>query len=686
MVLTLFIALVMALSIVLIASQPELRWRANIIQAKLAGDLPDLELVWLLKMLRPGSPIYLESLASTGNPYAAISNPLTSQEDVTAGSQTFQTLCSSCHGGDGHAAGKSLFDADFLHGGSDWAIFRNTADGIEGVGMPAYDIPENTIWQIIAYIRREASADTNSDESARDNFKSLNSVTSERILSAIDDPGNWLSYSGTLDGQRFSNLDEITRENISTLKLAWVYQGRAHDHDVESTPIVVDGIMFTTEPPGTVLALDAETGRVLWRYDRRLPADLRICCGPVNRGVAIANSSVFVGTLDAHVAALEMTTGKVIWDVEMAPHADGYSKTAAPIVVNENVIVGIAGGEYGIRGFVDAYDVSTGERKWRFNTIPSPDEFGSESWPNDSWKTGGGPTWMTGTYDIDSNLTYWGIGNPGPDFNNEERKGDNLYTNSVVALDADSGDLRWHFQFTPDDVHDYDANSVPVIGELSIEGTPTKVVMIATKNGFFYVLNAETGKFISALEVTHQTWATGIDKDGRPIRDPAAAPTAKGTRVHPGAGGGPNWWPPSFDPNTHQFYVPVSESGSIYYSSEQSFEPGELYLGGSTTYIPDYEYYTVLRAIDPEKNEKLWEFRGPTERETIRTGGTFATASGLVFWGDSDFLFALDTGSGKLLWKANVGGQIVAGPMTYAIDDKQYVAVSAGRGLFVFAL
>jgi len=333
----------------------------------------------------------------------------------------------------------------------------------------------------------------------------LESITFDRILNRPKEPSNWLSYSGTLDGQRFSELDQIRKDNIAELKLAWVYQGRAHNYAVESTPIVVNGIMITTEPPGSVLALDAETGRILWRYDRKLPSDLRICCGSVNRCVAVANYSVFVGTLDAHVVALDIRSGKEIWDTETAPHSEGYSKTAAPLVVGQNVIVGVAGGEYGIRGFVDAYDIDTGQRTWRFNTIPAPGEIGIETWPDESWRTGGGPTWMTGTYDASTNLTYWGVGNPGPDFNDSDRKGDNLYTNSIVALDADSGALRWHFQFTPIDVHDYDANSVPVVATLPMGGKPTKVVMIATKNGFFYVLDANTGQFISALEVTDQT-------------------------------------------------------------------------------------------------------------------------------------------------------------------------------------
>lgn len=676
----------LGLAVSLVAFQPETRWRAKVVQLKLSGDLPSVEFPWLLKMLIPGSPIYLEGLASTGSPYAAIRNPQDSKDDTLAGGQLFQSHCSSCHSDDAHGSSLSLFDGVFASGDSDWAVFRNTVDGIEGTGMPAMNLPEKSIWQTIAYMRQRSTLQADSNDYEASDFQMLEPVTFDRIMNRPEEPNNWLSYSGTLDGQRFSRLHNITRDNIAELKLAWVYQGGSHDHDVESTPIVVDGIMITTEPPGTVLALNAETGRVLWRYNRKLPSDLRICCGPVNRGVAIANSSVFVGTLDAHLVALDIRSGKVIWDAETAPHSDGYSNTAAPLVVKDSVIVGVAGGEYGIRGFVDAYDISTGERKWRFNTIPAEGDDGSETWSGDSWMIGGGPTWMTGTFDIDSNLTYWGVGNPGPDFNNANRKGDNLYTNSIVALDADSGALRWYFQFTPEDVHDFDANSIPIVAELPIAGKRTKVIMIATKNGFFYVLDAITGRFISALEVARQTWALEIDKNGRPIRDPAATPSPEGTRVHPGAAGGPNWFPPSFNPVLNLFYVPVAETGAVYFSSDQSFKSGESYIGGSTSQIPGYPQYTVLRAIDPIKNERLWEFRGASERVSLRTGGTFATTAGLVFWGDSNFLIALDSSSGQELWRANVGGQIVAAPITYSVSGKQYVAVSAGRGLFVFGL
>jgi alcohol dehydrogenase (cytochrome c) len=665
---------------------PDARWRAQVVGHKLSGDLADVELIWLLRMMMPGSPIYLGELASNPNPFAVIKNPHGSAADATRGAELYQKHCVSCHTEYHENVSISLFDGTFTRGDSDWAIFRNTIDGVDGTAMSPSDLGEKAVWQIITHIRLRSAVSDGITPAAASILESIEPITFDRILDREAQPENWLSYSGSVDGSRYSTLDQINKRNVSGLKLAWVYQGSAHNNDVESTPLVADGAMFTTEPPGSVVALNAENGRLLWRHERKLPGDLRLCCGPVNRGAAVGGSHVFFGTLDAHLVALDIATGKVKWDVETARHADGYSNTAAPLVIGNKVVVGIAGGEYGIRGFVDAYDMNTGDRLWRFITIPAPGEPGSDSWAGDSWKTGGGPTWMTGSYDAETNLIFWGIGNPGPDFNDVYRRGDNLYTNSVVALDADTGQLQWHFQFTPADVHDYDANSVPVIADVLIDGQLTKVLMMATKNGFYYLLDARTGEFLSAMEISRQTWALGLDDDGRPIRNPDAAPKPNGTNVYPGATGGANWWPPAFNPIANLLYVPVLESPAVFFSDDREFKQGDLFLGGSTTKAPSERHYTVLRAIDPLEPKLIWEHENTTEETNARTGGTFATASGLVFWGDANLLMALDGETGKQLWSANVGGRILSAPMTYAVNGTQYVAVSAGRGLFVFSL
>ena len=664
---------------------PDARWRAQVIAHKLTGELPDIELVWLLRRIMPGSPIYLAKLASNPNPYAVIRNPHRSAEDADAGAELYQQHCVSCHTEYHENVAISLFDGTFTSGDSDWAIFRNTTDGIDGTAMPPLDLGEKSVWQIVTHIRRRSRDSAGVIPASASILESIAPITFERILDRETHPENWLSYSGPVDGSRYTSLNQINKSNVSGLKLAWVYQGSAHNHEVESTPLVVDGVMFTTEPPGSVVALNAENGRVLWRHDRKLPGDLRLCCGSINRGPAVGGSHVFFGTLDAHLVALDIGTGKVKWDVETARHSDGYSNTAAPIVIKDSVVVGVAGGEFGIRGFIDAYDIDTGIRLWRFNTIPAPGEPGSDSWAGDSWKTGGGPTWMTGSYDADTNLTFWGVGNPGPDFDNADRSGDNLYTNSVVALDADSGELQWHFQFTPADVHDYDANSVPVIADVLVEGQPTKVLMMATKNGFYYLLDARTGRFLKAMEITRQTWALALDGDGRPIRNTDAAPRQAGTTVYPGASGGANWWPPAFDPTANRLYIPVLESPAVFFSTEQEFSKGGLYMGGSSTKLPGVRHHSVLRAIDPIEAILIWEYEHPTE--FLNTpNGTLATASGLVFWSNANLLLALDGESGELLWSANLGGRVKAAPMTYAVNGRQFVAVSAGRGLFVFSL
>ena len=371
-------------------------------------------------------------------------------------------------------------------------------------------------------------------------------VSSQRLLDAAREPEQWLTYSGNYNGQRFSPLDQITRDNVSRLALQWVFQtGVRGDH--ETTPLVVDGVMYITTPQNHAYALDLRTGRPLWHYERTLPKDLSICCGPQNRGFAALGDKVFLATLDAHLVALDSKTGNIIWDVGTAEADQGYSFTLAPLAVKDKIIVGVAGGEYGVRGFIDAYDAATGKRAWRFYTIPGPGEPGSETWQGESWKTGGAPAWVTGSYDPALNLIYWGTGNPGPQMYGGNRAGDNLYSDSLVALDADTGKLKWHYQFTPHDVHDWDATQVPVLIDTTIGGKPRKLVVTANRNGFFYVLDRTNGKFILAKPYTQVTWAKEIGADGRPVVLPNSEPTAEGNRVCPGGIGGTNWMSPMGD-------------------------------------------------------------------------------------------------------------------------------------------
>lgn len=504
-------------------------------------------------------------------------------------------------------------------------------------------------------------------------------VPYERLVSAAKDPANWLTYSGTFDAQRYSRLNQINRTNVSRLEVAWMYQLRT-SHKVETTPLVIDGIMYITEPPSDVTALDLKTGRPVWRYQRS-NQPVAVCCGQVNRGVAALGDQLFLGTIDSHLVALDMKTGRVRWDVPVADPKLAYSITLAPLALKDKVVVGVAGAEYGVRGFLDAYYASTGERAWRFWTVPGPGEEGNETWAGDSWKTGGATTWMTGSFDPESNLLYWGTGNPGPDFIGDERAGDNLYSDSVVALDADTGKRKWHFQFVPHDVNDMDANQIPMLLDASFRGAPRKLLLFANRNGFYYVLDRLTGEFLHARQFAKQNWALRIDEKGRPAANPKTAPNNDGALVYPDDDGAANWHSPSYSPQTGLYYQNVRERGAVYFRNEAKFEPGRFFLGAARRPIPDEPGYGALRAWDALTGEKRWEF----PLHTPPWSGILSTAGGLVFSGtmEGDF-FALDSATGKLLWRMQTGGAIWAAPISYEYAGVQHVAIAAGSTIIVF--
>src|SRR5271169_5878162 len=354
-------------------------------------------------------------------------------------------------------------------------------------------------------------------------------VTPQRLLDSAKEPQNWLMYSGDYSGHRFTTLDQINTTNANALVPKWAYQTMAGGK-FETTPLVVDGILYATGQDDRAFALDAKTGRPIWQYQRALPADIRPCCGRVNRGLAILGDKVYLGTLDTHVIALDAKTGNVVWDVVAVDYKQGYSFTLSPLAVKNLVIVGVSGGEYGIRGFIDAYDAATGERKWRFYTVPGPGEPGHNTWEGDSWKIGGAPAWITGSYDPTTNTTYWTTGNPSPSNRGEGRAGDNLYSNSLVALDPDTGKLKWYYQFTKHDEHDYDATQVPIM----VDQGDKHLIVQANRNGFFYVLDRETGKLISANSYAQQNWSDAKDASGSPVARKGSSPTPEGNRVCPG--------------------------------------------------------------------------------------------------------------------------------------------------------
>jgi alcohol dehydrogenase (cytochrome c) len=508
-------------------------------------------------------------------------------------------------------------------------------------------------------------------------------VTYQRLLNAEKDPANWLMYSGRYSGWRHSELNQITAANASKLKVKWVYQ-MPTTHMVETTPLVADGVMYFTEPPSNVVAVDVETGKQFWRYRRATPQKVNVCCGQVNRGVALLDDRVFVGTVDAHLVSLDARTGAVLWDVKVADYTHGYSVTVAPLIVKDMVIAGIAGGEYGIRGFLDAYDAKTGKLRWRFWTIPGPGEKGNETWSGDSWKTGGGSTWVTGSFDPEQNLIIWGVGNPSPDWNGDKRLGDNLYSDSAIAVDADTGKLKWYFQHVPHDVHDWDSVQVPVLVDDEWQGQRRKLVYWAHRNSFYYVMDRESGKFLLGKEFAKQTWARGLDANGRPIRLPGIDPSPEGTYVWPGVQGSTNWYSPSYSPRTKYFYLTAWENRSVYRKGDQEYTPGNRYIGSVPMIdLPDDPGRGFIRALNPKTGDRVWEYK----LQTKPWAGVLSTAGDVVFGGsDEGSFFALDARTGKELWRQNTGGIIRANPISFLSKGKQVVAIAAGSSIFTYEL
>jgi alcohol dehydrogenase (cytochrome c) len=520
-------------------------------------------------------------------------------------------------------------------------------------------------------------------------------VTFDRILNANKEPQNWITYSGTEMSQRHSLLSQITPANVKNLELQWVFQAHSLEK-FEATPLVVDGVMYTVQAPNDVVALDAATGRVFWVYEYPPSPEALVCCGRVNRGLAILNDTLFMGTIDGHLIALDAKTGRAIWNVTVAKAGGGYSLMHAPLIVKDKVIVGTAGGEFGIRGFLAAYDARTGKEAWKFNTIPGPGEPGHDTWAGDSWQHGGASVWVTGSYDPQLNLTYWGIGNPGPDWNSDNREGANLYSDSVVALDADTGKLKWYFQFSPHDDFDYDSVQVPVLADMEWKGKLRRVMLWANRNGFYYVLDRTTGEFLQGKPFAKVTWTTGLDDSGHPVRIATANPSREGTLVYPGVQGATNWFSPSYSPHTGFFYIDTWENyGSIFNKLPAEYLEGRRYTAGSPrSPVPsltgaqvlnrtEAEGYGVVRAFDPKTGERKWEFK----MADVSMSGILTTTTDLLFAGGREgYFWALDARTGAELWRASVGGEVASGPMTYSVSGRQYVAISAGNSLFTFAL
>ena len=515
----------------------------------------------------------------------------------------------------------------------------------------------------------------------------LTPVTAQDHLDGLKNPSRWLTYSGDYTGRRHSPLTQVTPANVSRLAAQWAFQAEnmVAGRGFEGTPLMVDGVLYITGNNNTAWAIDVRTGAQIWRHRRTLPSGLTYgSANASNRGFAVLGDLLYMGTLDAHLLALDRRTGRVVWDTTVEDFKVGYAITQAPLIVGDKVIIGIAGGDIPTRGFIDAYDPKTGKRVWRFYTIPGLGEPGSETWSDPVvLPRGGGATWQIGSYDPALNLLYWGVGNPNPDYYGGDRKGDNLYTASLVALDADTGKLRWHFQFTPHDLHDWDSNHVPVLADLTIDGRARKVVMVANRNGFFYTLDRETGEFLVGKVYTGTQWARELTKDGKPIVLTNGLATDPKPTCVPDYRGGTNFNPPSYDPAAQLFFVMARETCAIYSPRKEEPVPGRSFMSGGMEKLPSPDF-SALRAIDPKTGAIKWEHKFSQSS----LAGVMSTASGLVFTGDQDGYFnAFDSRGGKLLWRYRTGSPIHgAAATTYMLDGRQYVLIPSGMTITAFAL
>lgn len=532
------------------------------------------------------------------------------------------------------------------------------------------------------------------------------------LVSPVSD--NWPSYNGDYSGRRYSALKEVDTGTVSQLRLAWVFHPGNTDR-LEATPVVVRGVMYVTAA-NDAFALDARTGRTLWHYARPISSGLLDdAAAHKTRGVAAWKNSVYMETDDAHLLCLDARSGGLRWDVQYAEKEKHYGATSVPLVVKDEVIVGTSGGDSGVRGFVAAFDAETGKKLWQLWTIPGPGEFGSSSWPGDSYLHGGATTWMPGTYDPELNTIYWTTSNAAPDFADETRPGDDLYTASVLAIDPDTGKLKWYFQFTPHDLYDYDANETPVLVDLPDDAASTDamtsraehdqrsesraaerpcvspacgvrhLLVQGNRNGFFYVLDRSNGHFLHATAFAQKlNWAKAIDASGRPVLS-GLVPTAKGTLICPGIDGATNWYSPSYNPETGLFYLLVKESCSVYFSHFTPFKKGETYYGTGTKLAPDEHAQKILLALSIPDGKVVWRY--PQVGRADSWAGTLTTAGGLVFFGnDTGFLEAVDARTGRSLWHFNTSQIMRASPMTYALNGMQYVAIAAASDVFVFSL
>lgn len=664
-----------------------LRWRFQAVAVVAEGKIPDLSLLDAIRMAAPGSGYWLEDLAERGSAYATIKNPFISDADLRAGSETFKNDCAGCHAADAHGGtGPALVNRQLTRGDSDWALLRTIRNGVPGTSMPAHDWDYRRIWQTITYIRSQDASQTREEDATPALTANIN-VTPEELKAATEPGKDWLVYGGSYSGTRHSSLKQIDRGTVANLAPRWVHQFKKVGERIQMTPIVRDGVMYVTHA-ASVMALDARDGSPIWQFNRPPPADALSCCGVVNRGVAILGDRIFVGTVDATLVALSARTGKKIWETSVdSDYQRGVSITSAPLAFGNLVLTGVGGGDYPNRGFIVAVDADTGKQRWRFDVVPDPGKPGHETWPGDSWQHGGGGTWLTGSYDAKNDVVLWGTGNPAPNHNAINRKGDNLYTDSVVALRGATGELLWYFQFTPNDDHDWDSVQTPIIVDRPQSPQPHELLW-ANRNAFFYALNRDDGKFLRGAPFVKQNWAKGLDASGRPLRIPESSPSPTGTLVWPGVIGATNWWSPSYDPELDLMFVPALEHAGLYYSTGALTPQNRtLYLSGYTEEAPGVPHFQEVVAIHAADGSIAWMHKGsPSKDDDLHLSGLTSTAGGLVFASEDKTFYALDSSDGKLLWSFPTGARITASAVSFEVGGEQLVSIAAGRDLVTFGL
>jgi alcohol dehydrogenase (cytochrome c) len=668
-------------------------WRVKLFARKAAGGIPDLSWTELWRMASVRGAFGLENLVEGRSLNFSVANGYNTLADHQAGASMFRVRCAVCHGDDGKGGygGPPLNHSGLKHGDSDLAIYKVIRDGVGNTAMHPPPMPMSERWQLVGYVKQLQL----SGAGLAANKSSLDiQVSAEQIRSAGSKTDEWLTYSGSLDGHHYTPLNQITTANVSQLRVRWVRQFDTTLPAIEATPLVVGGVIFTTEPPSdsiAVDAIDAKSGDLLWRYTRRITADVRTCCGRVNRGLAMLGNHLYLASLEGDLVCLDANTGNVVWETQVTDPSHGYSLTVAPLIVNRSVVLGVAGAEYTIRGFVAAYDADTGKKQWQFDTVPGPGEPGHETWKGNSWQNGGGSTWTTGSYDPDLDLLYWGVGNPAPAFQGDDRVGDDLYTDSVIALHGSTGKLAWHFQFTPHDQHDWDSTQTPILADISVNGTTRKVICWANRNGFYYVLDRVTGQFLTGVPFIEQNWAKGLDSTGRPILTAANEVSSSGQLTRPSGIGGTLYQNETIDLQKGLIFVPATEASSVFTKSAVALnpDPGEMFMGSGASVNASTPPISVIRALDIATGTKKWEYFSPNkviDNRTFYYGGLIATGGGLVFGTSGGSVFAVESATGRELWRVFLGADTRAAPISFTIDGKQVIAVSSGRALFLFGL